>query len=92
MTINTTWEQEHIDTLVRMRNSGATVPQIADELERSHSSVKMFISRHGKSLGLRPRIDFKAPAKSYRPEWDKQWQGCVPLGHWTITKQWSRKQ
>jgi len=90
MITNTTWDQADIHMLVHMRNTGSSVTQIAEELGRSCSSVKMFISRHGEALGLKPRIDFKAPAKSYRPQWDKEWHGCVPFGHWTITKPWGK--
>ena len=90
MNISTKWDKADIDTLVRMRNDGSSVPQIAKELDKTHSSVKMFISRHGKSLGLRPRIDFKAPAKSCRPQFDKDWYGSGPLGHWLITKPWRK--
>lgn len=90
MNISTKWDKADIDTLVRMRNDGSSIPQIAKELDKTHSSVKMFISRHGKSLGLRPRIDFKAPAKSCRPQFDKDWYGSVPFGHWLITKPWGK--
>lgn len=90
MNINTKWDQANVDTLVRMRNDGASVPQIADELGKTRSSVKMFIARHKDELGLRPRIDFKAPAKSCRPQFDKDWYGQVPFGHWLITKSWGK--
>ena len=90
MITNTTWEQDKIERLVQMRNDGSSVQQIADELGKTRSAVKMFITRHREALGLKPRIDVNAPAKSYRPQWDKEWYGCVPFGHWLITKPWGK--
>jgi len=85
-----TWDQADIDTLVELHNSGVSVITIAKELNKSHSSVKMYLQRHKHELGLKPRIDFNAPAKSCRPQWDKEWYGRVPFGHWTITKPWGK--
>lgn len=85
---NVLWKQEEIDKLVELRNSGVSMPKIAEELGKTHSSVKMYVQRNGKALGLRPASDFKAPAKSQTPTFDKEWYGSVPFGHWLITKPW----
>ena len=90
MITNTTWDQKDIDKLIDLYNSGVPVAKIAEELDRSHSSVKMYVQRHKQALGLIPRINFKEPAKSYRPQFDREWYGSVPFGHWTITKPWRK--
>jgi len=82
------WTDEDVNTFVTMYNDGATIQQIANSLDTSRNAVKMFAQRHRKRLGLARRIDRKQPPKS---PIDKQWHGCVPFGHWTITKQWSTK-
>jgi len=84
------WEQKDIDKLVELRNSGVSMPKIAEELGKTHNAVKMYVQRNGKALGLRPALDFKKPAKAQCRGFDKQWQGSVPFGHWTITKPWRR--
>ena len=85
---NVSWKQEEIDKLVELRNSGVSMPKIAEELGKTHSSVKMYVQRNGKALGLRPASDFKARAKSQTRAFDKEWYGSVPFGHWLITKPW----
>lgn len=90
MTINTKWEDANVERLVEMHNSGCSVKEIATDLNKSTSSVKMYIQRHKGRLGLKPRIDFKARAKSQNPAFDKEWYGCVPFGHWLITKPWRK--
>jgi len=84
------WEQEDIDKLVELRNSGVSMPKIAEELGKTHSSVKMYVQRNGKALGLRPALDFKPRAKSQNTAFDKEWYGTVPFGHWLITKPWRK--
>lgn len=82
------WETEQVETFVQMWNENYYVKDIAEALGKTHESVKMFAQRNKESLGLKPKINFKAPAKSFRPEWDREWYGAVPFGHWTITKPW----
>jgi len=91
MNINTTWERDKIERLVEMRNNGSSAQEIADAIGKTRGSVKMFIERHRDALKLRPHINNKAPAKSFRPEWDREWYGSVPFGHWMITKPWNTK-
>jgi IS30 family transposase len=88
---NNVWKQEDIDTLVELRNSGKSMKYISEVLGKTHNSVKMYVQRHKDELGLKPYIDFKARAKSQNPEFDRQWYGSVPFGHWAMTKPW-RKQ
>lgn len=90
MASHSSWKQEDIDTLVELRNSGKSMKYISDVLGKTHNSVKMYVQRNGKALGLRPARDFKARAKSQNPAFDKEWYGCVPFGHWLITKPWRK--
>lgn len=79
------WTDDDVNTFVTMHEDGATIQQIADSIGTSRNAVKMFAQRHRQRLGLSSRIDRKQPPKSAI---DKQWLGCVPFGHWTITKKW----
>jgi len=84
------WEEIEVETLIRMREEGASVAEIADELGRSCSSVKMYLQRHRDELGLKSKRDERKRPSAGRPEFDKAWYGVVPLGHWSITKPWSK--
>lgn len=90
MTKQISWDKNEIDVLIEMRNSGESMKEIAKTLGRSHNSVKMYVQRHAEKLGLKPYLDFKARAKSQRPEFDREWYGPVPFGHWALTKPWRK--
>ena len=83
------WNDEDINTLVRLWREGSSVQQIADVLGTSRSSVKMYVQRHKEELGLERRTQKTDNMKSFRDSFNKQWHGSVPYGHWLITKPWS---
>lgn len=88
--IKTKWPASDVDTLVTLWNEGMSTQQIAAEMDKSRDSIKMFVQRHKKALGLHPRLNVTGRPKSERPEFDRQWYGAVPCGHWTITKPWKK--
>jgi hypothetical protein len=83
------WTKDEVDMLVTLWNNGTPRKQIAEELDKSHGSVKMYLQRHKRELNLAPRINNKARPTSGRI--DKEWYGVIPLGHWSITKPWGKK-
>jgi hypothetical protein len=89
--MSSAWPQGDIEKLIEFYTLDRTTKEIAEELDRSTTSVKMFLQRHRKSLGLKPKIDRRKPAASSRPEFDRQWYGPVPCKHWLITKPWGKQ-
>ena len=85
--MTTSWTEDEINTYITLYQTGMSIQDIADEMGRSRSSVKMFGQRHRTELGLVKRIDTKEAPKT---KIDKQWYGSVPYKHWLITKKWSR--
>jgi len=82
------WSKDEQRLLVELWNEDLSTKKIAEGLGKSFSSVKMYIQRHRKELGLDRRLVKKARASSGRPEFDKEWYGSVPYLHWSITKAW----
>jgi hypothetical protein len=83
------WTDEHVDQLVEMWEVGTSVKEIADTLEKTPDSIKMYVQRHRRRLGLSKREFVRVHrAKSQCPEFDRKWYGAVPCGHWSITKPW----
>jgi len=83
------WTKDDVNTLCRLWHQGASTRYIAEALDTSNASVKMYVQRHRKELGLERRQSRPVKRKrSTRPEFDNQWYGHVPFGHWLITKQW----
>lgn len=83
------WTDNDVEMLVMLWNNGTPRKQIAEELDKSLGSVKMYLQRHKHELNLNPRINTKDRPTSGRI--DKEWYGVVPLGHWSITKPWSKQ-
>ena len=75
--------QQTIDVIRKMRSRDATLQEIADAVDMTKHAVAHFVKRHGHTYGITVRI--KSPAN-----FDKQWHGVIPCGHWSITKSWSK--
>ena len=73
--------QQTIDIIRKMRSRDATLQEIADAVGLTRHAVAHFVKRHGHTYGIAVRI--KSPAN-----FDKQWHGVIPCGHWAITKPW----
>jgi len=82
------WTEYEVETLVRLWNDGLSRKQIAEELDKSFASVKMYLQRHKDELSLAPRLSKARPTSG---RIDKEWYGVIPLGHWSITKPWGKK-
>ena len=86
------WNDEDVDTLVKLWHEGVAVKKIADTIGKSHNSTKMYVQRHREALGLNKREFVRVKrAKSQCPKFDRQWYGAVPFGHWLITKPWGKQ-
>lgn len=93
---NITWSEEEVQTLITLWNQDVVVPDIADALKKTDSAIRSFITRNRDWLGIEQRpANFKRPKRKAPEERhrltgiDKEWLGCVPFGHWTVTKRWS---
>ena len=84
------WSETDTDELQSMWKKGKTVREIAEKLNRTPSSVKGYICRNRETLNLKSRINSTGRPRSNNPKFDKEWYGCVPCRHWTITKPWSK--
>lgn len=86
----TPWPDEHITILRKMLRDGASSHQIGEVLGRKASSIRKYVNNNKDRLGL------ILPPKQGRnrvnqSQFDKEWYGSVPFGHWAITKPWGKK-
>ena len=79
-----TWTKEEVNVLIQMRSKNYSRAEIAVALGKKEKTLNNFLAKNASKLGL--KMQQREPAIS-----DKEWQGCVPLGHWIITKKWSQK-
>lgn len=92
---NKAWSKDEEKTLVRMFKEGQFLEDIGKTLNRSRRSVEGHLRRHRGRLGLdlRDKSEFmlKGQGQSYkgRKPFEVEWLGCVPRGHWLITKPWT---
>ena len=86
-----TWNEQDLLTLRRMLADKKTSVEIGEAVNRNPTTVRQFIRNNAEKLSLDvPMIQGRY---RYNPkEFDKQWYGCVPFGHWTITKPWSKRK
>jgi transposase len=70
---------------VDMWHQGYTANEIADRLGGSLNSIRQFACRYRKKYGLDKRQGGYTPP---RKDFDKQWHGVIPCGHWMIKKPW----
>lgn len=75
------WTTEELALLIEMRADNKTHAQIANKLGKNKRTIHNFLSKNAKKLGL--DMQQREDALS-----DKEWLGCVPYLHWTITKDW----
>ena len=88
----THWDDEDVEQLTHMWEAGDSVKNIAEKLGKTSASIKMYIQRNRRHLGLSKREFVRVHrAKSQDPEFDRKWYGPVPCGHWLVTKPWGSK-
>lgn len=76
--------QQTIDIIRKMRRQDATLQEIADAVNLTKHAVGHFVKRHGSTYGIAVR-------RRSAPNFDKQWHGVIPCGHWAITKPWGNR-
>jgi hypothetical protein len=91
MVFDRQWSDEQVDTCVDMWRDGYSAVEIANEIGKNQNNVRMFIYRNRKKYDLEKRHNGGWDNSRIRipvSDFEKQWYGSVPLGHWTITKPW----
>ena len=83
------WSEEHIRILREMWLDNRASAEIADRLGRKANSVRQYVAKNRSKLDLPARRRENIHSYKNLSEFDKQWYGKVPLGHWLITKKWS---
>lgn len=93
------WTQEQQDKLVELYLDGVVIKEIAEAIGRTYPATRRYIENHRERLELPLRdpiacaLKGQQDAKEARqfsrgPTFEQQWYGCVPRGHWSITKPW----
>lgn len=82
------WDSNSIKTLRKLWVEGYSSAYIADQLDKKPSAIRQYVYKNRHELGLEAR-----DARDVRPyesvsEFEREWLGCVPYKHWTITKPW----
>ena len=93
MVFDRQWSDEQVDTCVDMWREGHSSVEIGDSIGKDKSHVRMFIYRNREKYDLEKRNTGRWDSDQKRipvSEFDKQWHGSVPLGHWMITKPWRK--
>ena len=85
------WTKKEITSLVDMWRNGDSIADIANKLKKKRSAVAQYAHRNREKLGLGHRQVVVQAKRKQKPPFEQQWAGSVPLGHWTITKAWSKK-
>lgn len=88
---NKMWTESEIEVLVEKWKDGLTINQIAHELGRNMAQVKTYIYRNREKLNLERRVNYflSETIKSETiSDFEKEWKGPIPCGHWLITKPW----
>lgn len=88
----TAWSEEHITIMRKMLAEGKSSADIGKAIGRKASSVRAYVNRNKQLLKLscgeiRGRPKHGMPRYD-ETEFEKQWSGCVPYLHWSITKPW----
>ena len=83
------WSEEDLKKLRSMVARGETSVTIAEAVGRTPSTVRQYIRNNAKKLNL---VLPKLRGRGFKNmgDFDRQWYGSVPFGHWTITKAWSK--
>ena len=91
------WPEEDNATLIELWNQGWRCSEIAMHIGRTKSAVANYLSRNREWLGLEKRSRHFKPSRkpsaelAYVSKLDREWQGVVPLKHWSITQSWSKR-
>jgi len=92
------WTEQDDARLVKLFKAGLFIEDIAQDMERSRKSVEGYLRRNRGRLGLdlRDRVEFmkrgQGIAYKGRKPFEEEWLGCVPFGHWMITKPWTQSR
>jgi len=93
MTGKVQWSPEQVQLLTKLWREGLTSADIGQRVGKSATSVRGYVSRNRKRLNLEMREE--AHNLHLRPrsvqDFERQWLGSVPKGHWMITKPWGSK-
>jgi hypothetical protein len=94
------WTQEKVDELIKLYKEGLTFEEISLKIGISYDSTKAKLTALRKSGVDLPYRDPKVLAKKRLEtiakggkapsEFDREWHGPVPFGHWMITKPWRK--
>ena len=91
------WTQEEIDNLVKLYLEGIPLEDLAAEVGKSYCSTKAKLTtlrQNGVNLPYRDQKVSQARRRATETgekkitAFDREYQGVVPFGHWTITKPW----
>ena len=92
------WTEQDDAQLVKLFKAGLFIDDIAQDMERSRKSVEGYLRRNRGRLGLdlRDRVEFmkrgQGIAYKGKKPFEEEWLGCVPFGHWMITKPWTQSR
>ena len=81
------WTPEREERLVELWQQDVTAEAIGIELGVTKRSVQRHVAKYRDRLGLLPRHG-RFQAGRPQKQFDKEWYGSVPYGHWSITKPW----
>lgn len=82
------WSDKDIATLCKLWKQGVTTKNIAIEVNRKPEAVRQYVYLNKKKLGLTGRSQQETQIFRVETEFDREYRGAVPFGHWSITKPW----
>jgi len=100
------WTQEETEELIKLYIEGVHLEKLAEDMGKSYCSVKArltYLRKQGVDIPLRDQrvVQRERRSKESREgntvyakrlsDFEKQWYGRVPRGHWTITKPWKKE-
>lgn len=98
MSAHNQWPQEKVDTLLKLYREELPLKEMAVRMGISYASVKAMLTclrYRGYDIPLRDQKRAQARRRQTLlsgervvTEFDRQYQGPVPCGHWMITKPW----
>lgn len=87
---NKTWSDKDVATLCKLWREGVTTKNIAIAVNRNPETVRQYVYNHKKRLGLIGRSQEETNVYRAETEFDREYRGPVPFGHWAITKPWRK--
>tara|TARA_R110000823_G_scaffold77781_4_gene177389 strand:+ start:396 stop:746 length:351 start_codon:yes stop_codon:yes gene_type:complete len=83
------WSGRDIDRLKELWVTDKTIAQIGDLMNRTPTSIQSYLKKNREALQLKKRPRGGAlRRKRTTVLFDKDWNGAVPFGHWSIIKPW----